>query len=620
MCGFVVVRSKKPTSSVILQKMQKNIEHRGNDDSGIVLIDKNNNFKIFDSNESNEEFQTGFAFQRLSIQDLSSGGHQPMLSRSNRYLIVFNGEIYNFKELRKDLIKSGHQFYNNSDTEVVLKLYELHGENMLSQLNGMFSLVIFDRLKDEFFIARDRLGIKPLYYFYKDNLFFIASEIKAFKAHPNFKVNFNSDKTDEYLMFGYIAGEETLFTNVKECLPGHYIKFYKDKLTITKYWDNNKGNNQSENFGAQEKFINLLDSSINYQLISDVEVGGQLSGGIDSSLITSIAAKSNKSFKKTFSVIFENESINEEKYIDIINKKYCLHENKILMKPKDIVDNLEKATWSFDNPLSQPNAIGIYLLAKEAKKSLKVLLSGEGADEIFGGYDRYNPARIFSKFGIIGQAINNFRSKKMKRDGNDLESLLVCLSSRSKESEIKKIFKDFKLSRAINSRLKILKQEMSGSTFEKFLNYEQKTYLNELLLRQDKMCMAHGIENRVPFLDHRIAEFSKNISSNHKTRLNLMPRKFRLNNSTKPILKNISTDYFGNEFTYRNKLGFNMPLNEVLNNVVNRDYFVSLIDEANKLDNIDIDIDRIKSINNNQSNFMWSILALGAWSKVHRDF
>ena len=620
MCGFVVVRSKKPTSSVILQKMQKNIEHRGNDDSGIVLIDKNNNFKIFDSNESNEEFQTGFAFQRLSIQDLSLGGHQPMLSRSNRYLIVFNGEIYNFKELRKDLIKSGHQFYNNSDTEVVLKLYELHGENMLSQLNGMFSLVIFDRLKDEFFIARDRLGIKPLYYFYKDNFFFIASEIKAFKAHPNFKVNFNSDKTDEYLMFGYIAGEETLFANVKECLPGHYIKFYKDKLTITKYWDNNKGNNQSENFGAQEKFINLLDSSINYQLISDVEVGGQLSGGIDSSLITSIAAKSNKSFKKTFSVIFENESINEEKYIDIINKKYCLHENKILMKSRDIVDNLEKATWSFDNPLSQPNAIGIYLLAKEAKKSLKVLLSGEGADEIFGGYDRYNPARIFSKFGIIGQAINNFRSKKMKRDGNDLESLLVCLSSRSKESEIKKIFKDFKLSRAINSRLKILKQEMSGSTFEKFLNYEQKTYLNELLLRQDKMCMAHGIENRVPFLDHRIAEFSKNISSNHKTRLNLMPRKFRLNNSTKPILKNISTDYFGNEFTYRNKLGFNMPLNEVLNNVVNRDYFVSLIDEANKLDNIDIDIDRIKSINNDQSNFMWSILALGAWSKVYRDF
>ena len=491
---------------------------------------------------------------------------------------------------------------------------------MLDFLNGMFSLVIHDRLKDEFFIARDRLGIKPLYYYSNNDNFFIASEIKAFRPHPDFSYHYNSDKTDEYLMFGYVAGEETLFRNVKECLPGHYMKFHNGKLSISKFWDINNNDEPMIHTGVQEKFIKLLGSSINYQLISDVEVGGQLSGGIDSSLITSIAAQSNKSFKRTFSVTFDNENINEERYVDFINKKYQLNENKMLMQPKDIIDNLEKATWSFDNPLSQPNAIGIYLLAKEAKKSLKVLLSGEGADEIFGGYDRYNAARIFSKFSFIALMINNFRSKEMKKDGNDLESILVCLSSRSKISEIKKIFPDFNFSRAINTRLKILKSENSGSIFEKFLSYEQKTYLNELLIRQDKMCMAHGVENRVPFLDHRIAEFSKKISIRHKTKINFIPMKLRSNYTTKSILKNISNNYFGSEFTYRNKIGFNMPISEVINDVGNRDYFASLIDEVNKLNLINIDIDSIMSINNYQSNFMWSVLALGAWSKTFRDY
>ena len=619
MCGYVVVDTKNLLSLKILRQMQNNISHRGNDDSGIVYLDDFNSLKDSNNEDDTISFYKGFAFQRLSIQDLSISGHQPMIDKENRFVIVFNGEIFNFKELRLDLIHQGYTFASNTDTEVILQLYKIHGVKMLRFLNGMFSFVIYDKLKDEYFIARDRMGIKPLYYYLKDNNFFIASEIKAFLPHPKFTFRANTKKIDEYMMFGYLAGEETMHNNVKQCMPGHFMIYKNNQLFISEYWNSSKKQKYKKNFNFLDQFKILMKSSINYQLISDVEVGGQLSGGIDSSLIASFASKNNTYFKNTFSVIFEDDKINEEKYIDFINTKLNLSENKFLMNADDIISNLEKTTWHFDNPLSQPNSIGIYLLAKEAKKYLKVLLSGEGADEVFGGYDRHYPARILSTFPLLFSTFNNLRSSKMQRDGNSTDSILICLSAKSLKKDIRSIMPEFNFDKAISVRKKIFKDEKDFLKYDQFLSYEQKTYLNELLIRQDKMCMAHGVENRVPFLDHRIVEFSKKISLKEKTSLGFKALLNGSNYSTKKILKDLSKDNFGKEFTYRDKLGFNMPLQEIISNKRYKDYFISLIEQVNLLDGINIDINIIKDISSYPSNLMWTIISLGAWLKVFKN-
>lgn len=617
MCGYVVTTSKDKINFQNLYQMQKSIRHRGDDDSSIVYLNANNEFMSIEDQSCKEEFYTGFAFQRLSIQDLTMNARQPMISSNGRYIIVYNGEIYNFIELKKDLESKGHIFRSNSDTEVVLKLYELFEEKMLNRLNGMFSFIIYDNLRNKFFMARDRLGIKPLYIYYKNDNLIISSEIKSFLFHPKFVPEHNDKELDEYMMFGYVSSDKTLFKNVRQCLPGHYMIFENNDLKSIKYWDTGDSTNKvTSTNDLYNDFSDLIYSSINYQLISDVEVGAQLSGGIDSSLIAGIASNSKKSFKKTFSIILNNHNFSEEKYIDIINNKYLLQPNKTLLENSDIIDNLELATWHHDQPLREPNAVGIFMLAKEAKKYLKVLLSGEGSDEIFGGYDRYNAARIFTETPNISKFINTLRSKDMGRDGDNLDEILISLSSNSKFHQIVKIYPEFNFKKALSNRKKIFMNETGNTKFQKFLNYEQKTYLSNLLIKQDKMCMAHGIENRVPFLDHRIVEFASMIPNSFKTRLNFIPLFLRKNNSTKFFLKEYSKKYFANDFIHRKKLGFNIPISDTINDKQFFDYIIFLIEEAKKVAPFNIDIKSIKDINKYRTNLIWSIISFGAWSKT----
>ncbi len=617
MCGYVVTNSKIKINFQNLYQMQKSIRHRGDDDSSIVYLNSKNEFMTANDRSCNDEFHTGFAFQRLSIQDLTMNARQPMISSNGRYIIVYNGEIYNFIELKKDLESKGHIFRSSSDTEVVLKLYELFQEKMLDELNGMFSFIIYDNLKNKFFMARDRLGIKPLYIYYKNGNLIISSEIKSFLFHPKFVPEYSDKELDEYIMFGYVSSDKTLFKNVRQCLPGHYMIFQNNDLKSIKYW--NSGNSTfkaTSTNNLYNDFSDLMDSSINYQLISDVEVGAQLSGGIDSSLIAGIASNSKKSFQKTFSVILNNKNLSEEKYIDIINSKYLLQPNKTSLENSDIINNLELATWHHDQPLREPNAVGIFMLAKEAKKYLKVLLSGEGSDEIFGGYDRYNAARIFTEIPNISKFINALRSKEMGRDGDSLDEILICLSSNSKLHQIIKILPEFNFKNALIDRKKIFMNETGNTKFQKYLNYEQKTYLSNLLIKQDKMCMAHGVENRVPFLDHRIVEFACSMPTRFKTKLNFIPLSFRKNNSTKFFLKEYSKKYFTNDFIHRKKLGFNIPISDTINDKRYFDYIISLIEEAKAVAPFNIDIKSIKDINKYQTNLIWSIISFGAWAKT----
>ncbi len=624
MCGFVTVSSNNPNHRFTigdLRSMQSKISHRGPDDSGLIFIDENQKINDAQYFEDQKTVRIGLAFHRLSIMDISMDGHQPMISNCARYVIVFNGEIYNFKELRKEYFESSDNFKSSSDTEVILNLYIKYGPKMLELLNGMFSICIFDLKENLFFLARDRLGIKPLYYYYDDSTFIAASEIKPFLRYPGFKFELNGQKFSEYLCFRYIAGEQTLYKNIYECSPGTYMIFKNGKISKHRYWQLSESDPIYNLNEGKSKLIEELRKSINYQLISDVEIGTQLSGGIDSSLIANYAFGAKMNYKKSFSISVNDEDHNEEEYIRYVNEKYSLDSYNLPMYQADLIENLNDVTYSFDHPISHPNSVGIFLLAREASKYVKVVLSGEGADEIFGGYDRYYLARILSNLGQISYFINNLRNKGNRRDGYNLIEILILLSSYSRISEVKEIYNDFNYEEAMGLRKKIFKKT-KNSYFESYLTYEQSTYLPELLLRQDKMCMAHGIENRVPFLDHNIVEFSKKISSNLKTNFPIMPLKGNSRYNTKYILKNISENIFNKNFTYRNKIGFSLPLNKIFKNKKFYDYFsyyAKFLNENGVL-NRKIENNFFTEENLNISdNMKWTLLTFSVWLKNIND-
>lgn len=618
MCGFVVTSSNRFSGKINLndlKKMQSKIAHRGPDDSGLILIDQEQNIQDQQLYDDQQNINVGLAFHRLSIMDLSKDGHQPMVSSCQRYIIVFNGEIYNFKELKIEHFDSNDKFKSSSDTEVILNLYIKYGSKMLQLLNGMFSICIYDKKEELFFLARDRLGIKPLYYYNLNNIFIACSEIKPLISYQELDFDINSKKFSEYLCFRYVAGEQTMYKNIYECSPGTYMYVKRNKISKYCYWKQIKSKPLYNLHNGVNKFIEVFNKSIKYQLISDVEIGTQLSGGIDSSLIVNYAFNSNMNYKKSFSISVNDKKHNENEYINFINEKYSLDGHELQMNHNDIIDNLSKATYSFDHPLSQPNAIGIFLLAKEASKYVKVILSGEGADEVFGGYDRHYIARIFSKLGRLSLFANNLRSKNYQRDGYNLDELLILLSSCSSINEVKSVYNDFNYTEAMQTR-KMLFNQNENSSFENFLTYEQSTYLPELLLRQDKMCMAHGVENRVPFLDHNLVEFSKTISSNLKTKLPLFPKKGVSRLNTKYILKKISENLFDREFTYRNKIGFSLPLDLVFKNKTYHDYFTHYAKLLNDYGILDKKIKNEFFYDENISvsdTMKWTLLSFSVW-------
>ncbi len=616
MCGLVAIFDRSEINISHFTEMNEEVLHRGPDDSGLVIVRDNTFERIENIKKQNENFQTGFAFNRLSIQDLSKNASQPMISNNGRYLILLNGEIYNFIELRETLIESGHKFKSKSDTEVVLQMYEKYGEQMLDQLNGMFALVIYDIHDRSFFIARDRLGIKPLYYYHNQDLFIVASEIKSIIRHPKVKKEFNSDVLDEFLMFRYVSGKNTLFKNIYEVEPSQIIKFNNNGITKKIYWNINKENSALK--GDIEELNEILRSSISYQLISDVEVGTQLSGGIDSSLISTLAFPSNKKYGKSFSVIPDIKQYSEEEFIDKVNNKLKLTSHKTSFQLEDIEKFTDKATWHFDQPLSQPNSIGIFLLSKMASSHLKVLLSGEGADEIFGGYDRYCAAKIIESYPNISLLYNSLRSKN-KRDGSTQEEFLILLSATSKSRELKKLIPSFNYNRSIKNRLEMFDSSKNNSIFQNFLSYEIKTYLNELLLRQDKLCMANSIENRVPYLDHRLVEFAFNLSDKEKVSLPFLPFFYDASANTKKILKRYAMKFFDKKFIYRKKMGFSVPLNEFFDQKNRNDYFISVVEDLNKSnlmkdklpENFLFDKNPYVSVNTK-----WTIYSFSRWAKI----
>ena len=573
MCGFTgyINLNSKRLNFNVLKKMTDIQSHRGPDDQGFV------GFSIFDSpkvkvieNQENVDsnFHGGIGFNRLSILDLSLNGHQPMISNCRNYIIAYNGETYNAFSFKTELQAKGYRFRSNTDTEVILNLYIEYGiEKTLELLNGMFAFVIIDLNKQKSYIVRDHFGIKPMYIYNTNETVLFSSEVKSFTQHPEFKAEINNEHIDEYLLFRYCAHDRSLFKNVKQVPPSHYYEISKDTVKVKEYWipDYSNPDKEIKEEEALYKLDKIFKDSIKSQLLSDVKVGCQLSGGIDSSLVTTYAREFFDANMDTFSIVFSDEKYSEEQWINYVTNLTKSDSHRYQYSNKYASENLFSSTWHLDQPISVPNTIGIKRMAERAKENVTVLLSGEGADELFGGYSRFhdlsvrenNNIDLLKKLPFFGKKFDNkYKSNLSKEDFFILSSSALDAKTFSKFSPTGDINK------VLAERRKLF--PISDDLIKNASVYDMKTYMVDLLNRQDKMTMAHSVENRVPFLDREIVDFVMKNPSRFLVKKCENLKDFNAGNKyTKHILKELAIKKFNKNFVYRTKSGFPLPMKDL---------------------------------------------------------
>ncbi|MDI5895478.1 asparagine synthase (glutamine-hydrolyzing) [Flavobacterium algoritolerans] len=496
--GILHLQSQKKIDERVLVKMRDSLEHRGPDDEGLFI-----------------ENNIGFGHRRLAILDVSLTGHQPFLSEDGRYVLVYNGEIYNFKEFYPELKSNGFDIRTTSDTEVLMKLFQLHGLKMLNRLNGMFAFAIWDKLEKKLTLVRDRMGVKPLYYSFYNETFYFASEQKALFT-AGIPIKMAQDGLEEYIFNRFVAGENTLYQNVKKVLPGHIMTIYEGGRNTTYKWWNLKKEiqNQPEIKNPVEWFQETFDDSIKMRMVSDVPVGVMLSGGLDSSSI--LASLHHQKYKdiQTFNIGFKEKEHNEAHLAKMMAEKFDYGFQTMQLEDKNLYDQLISSTYFQDEPimhLSEPHLLAV---SQMAKPSVKVLLSGEGADELMGGYVRYKALQYPSLLNSIA-SIGNLdvftkqpRYEKLTRYAqiNKKSDLVIYNGSNIFPNDIAETF-------GINSspnneyRKKIYKEAKSlypGNLRRQALYFDQHTYLCSLLDRNDRCTMGSSIECREPFLDPRL--------------------------------------------------------------------------------------------------------------------
>lgn len=505
MCGFVGFTNKINDASIVLGKMMDRIKHRGPDSDG----------KYVDE-------QIAMGFRRLSIIDLSDQGSQPIFNEDKSLVLTFNGEIYNYKDLREELVAFGHKFYTQTDSEVLIHGYEQWGEDMLDKLRGMFAFVIFNKNTNEVFGARDFFGIKPLYYAKMGETLMWGSEIKSFLDHPHFKKELNTDVLETYLTFQYSPTTETFFKNVYKLPAAHCFTYKNGEMNVRRYWEVKF---HADNGPSLEDWVNRISdtfkNSVEVHKFADVEVGSFLSSGVDSSYVAAVA-----NVDKTFTVGFgEDEKYNEIGYAKEFSK-YIHKENfSKVISPEEYWNSLSKIQYHMDEPLADPAAVALFFVCQIASEKVKAVLSGEGADEIFGGYNIYhNPADMASYFKIprpIRKAVGAVAEKLPHKHGinylirgsKDLDERFIGNAYIFSEKERKDI-----LSIKTNAPDAMA---ITKPFYDKVRDQDQVTQMQyidlhlwmtgDILLKADKMSMAHSLELRVPFLDRKVMELAEQI-------------------------------------------------------------------------------------------------------------
>ena len=601
MCGILVCINQKSTENKLFNALDS-MRHRGPDDSGFI---------------KKSWFWAGF--NRLSILDLSKNGHQPMEGLPGQF-ILHNGEVYNFKEIRSELQSKGYSFKSNTDTEVIIKAFHAWGNNAFTKFIGMYASVIIDQNTNQVHLFRDQSGVKPLYYFTAPNgEIIIVSEPKALKSlHP---LQMNREKINEILLFRSIVGNATPIKNLHSVLPGENITIKKNGLITKNYF---ASDNSSLDIQTTKKYDdilteaeNLIISSIKYRLISDVEIGLQLSGGVDSSLIAAIIQTH---FKKqelhSFSISFPENKFDESYYQKIVAEKYGITHHNIEFNEEDFINYLNKATWHEDFPIIHPNSLAIMKLTKYAKQYVTVLLSGEGADETFLGYPKY---RILAHKNIINLTNKVPGLTKLLPPIGKLKTLKNIISLKGDFSEL-----FIKNSQTI---LKNMLIDNSDDLVEKRLNYvqthnlqpetslpkyDQFTSLIPLLMRFDRMSMSASIEGRVPFCDHRLIEFT-----------NSLPLKYKISRAQlKILLKEIASKYLPHDLIYRPKMGFSLPLEKWMNST-KLTATIDILREPEFLDKNIVNQNMLTQILNTRpytqdiaENIIWPLLSVELWHRT----
>lgn len=516
--------------------------------------------------------------RRLSILDPTPAGHQPMRDDDNGLTIVFNGEIYNYLEIKDELRSKGCHFKTGTDTEVILKAFAEWGEDCLNHFNGMFAFAIWQEKKQCLFIARDRLGIKPFYYFENKQGFYFASEIKAIRAVLSEPLPVQDELIDAYMSFGYVPGESTLLRGVKRLLPGYCM--FKNiagdaPVDPRKYWDLHfTGNEDRGEKYYLENARALLDSAIDLRLRSDVPLGIFLSGGLDSSAVVGLLAPRVNEPLKTFSVAYDfGSQFNEMPYARQVAKKFNTDHHEIFITPDDFQNFIPQFIHLMDEPVTESAAISLYYVSKLAKEQVTVVLSGEGSDEIFGGYDLYQYMGILEKYFKIGgkniTGVMAYLSGKLLPEGSKLAKyfLLGALPLEQRYKGISTYEERYK-DRLYNAEFAALCRKQKGANLNLFLAdlfkqtkkndatsrmlyFDTKTWLvDDLLIKADRMSMAASLELRVPFLDYRLVEFAAS-----------MPTKYKIKNGQgKYLLKKMMKDVLPKEIIHRKKMGFPTPL------------------------------------------------------------
>lgn len=605
MCGFTGFTGNIENKELIINNMMNRIIHRGPDSQG---IHSDNNATL--------------GFRRLSIIGISESGSQPMYNEDGSIVIVFNGEIYNYLEIKKLLIEKGHIFKSEADTEVLIHLYEEKKEKMLEDLRGMFAFVIYDIKNNELFAARDFFGIKPFYYSLINNNLIFGSEIKSFLDYPEFKKEVNHLALENYLSFQYSVLDETFFKGVFKLKPGHYLKFKNGQVNITRYFDPKFNPKNAKLQDTIKNVDNVLQESIKTHKISDVEVGSFLSSGVDSSYVAA-------SFKgnKTFTVGFDYETYSEIDYAKDLSKAIGIENFNKTISEEEYWSTISKVQYHMDEPLADPSAIALYFVANLASKHVKVALSGEGADEFFGGYNIYKEPFDISFLTILPKPIRKFLAKCVSilpfsfkgknlliRASKDVEERFIGNANIFSKKEREDILK--------NPSGNFEPKEITKPLYEKVKNLDDVTKMQyidinlwlvgDILLKADKMSMANSLEVRVPFLDKEVFNVASKIQSDYRVN----------KQATKYVFRMASKEYLPEMVSTKKKLGFPVPIKIWLK----QDKYYNIVKEAfssetaNQFFKTDKILNYLENHKNGKGDFsrkIWTIYMFLVWHKEY---
>lgn len=624
-CGVYFHDKQKLLDESILTGMRDSMRLRGPDSAGNYL-------------------KPGIALghRRLSIIDLDQG-HQPMTNEDASLWLTYNGEIYNFQELRKDLEAKGHPFKTQSDSEVILHAYEEYGKDCVQKFNGMFAFAIYNSKEHSLFLARDRLGIKPLYYFQGSQLFAFASSLKALLRHPEIPAEIDPHALSEYLLFEYVPAPRSMIQNILKLMPGHTALIQGERVQIEKYWDLQYHEQKEKSFlEYQEELQCLLKDSVKKRLVSDVPLGIFLSGGIDSSSILSYMSELGHRPLKTFSIGFNETSFNELQYARRVAKDFDTDHHEMMVTPQTLFELFPTVLEGIDDPLGDPSAVPTYLVSQLARKHVTVCLAGDGGDELFAGYPTYQAFKIWQVYSKIPQGLQKLFSQlvfNMPTSFRDismdykLKKFIEGMPYPIEQANIlwKGAFRpDEKRNVVSTDMLAQMGSKKDYFSLDPYLeNFQGKDLLNKLLFldtkiymqddilaKVDRMSMANSLEVRVPLLDHAIVEFAARL-----------PVKFKLSGmKTKVVLKQAMKSRLPSEIIHRKKKGFGIPFALWVADELIKNFVLEYLSEASLRDQGILNPDAVQQIledhlaqKRDNRKLIWTLLVFVAWLKEVRS-